>query len=533
MTMAFSRLTGIQEFGLSILSGLGWLAGPDVSDRAKLLVGKRRVLGNHYNMPDKETRINLYRWGRIVEMETPFFEGLNQLCCQSTGSFEVRKELSNVTHLPYIVLKDSITNFSPQPPIMFDQINMEKQGPTQWSAALCKTEQIVPNRLTAEQEEWLFEMKWAQDALLATWCTAVLKNPAVFGSLRTFTVANLSSGLLEGLQRDDIWRTMSNLENLNVLVSSDWRQVSKDGLDTVSTELIQPSTAQHQFWQFLSILFEWNRSIKRLKVGYVDGGEQAAGMFARNQNILPAPIIELSGHSAKGLLPLAHVQYLTLTNCWLTPRAIKTFFGKMRRSELKTVILDSVSLTADPNANIDFLSAGPHTTTKPDIAARGMEWLYYEPVTGSWADVIDEITPGHRIAHARYLHGIDVEEGMPNFPKETALKSITFVSCGYVRLPHMPESELNQSTLPKLIEGLPTCLKTRHQSLSTKMLSSTDPLLGTIVPCMTDQEQGCLEAVWGMTMGWGDKEEKWGAREDGMGEGGLGRFSGVVTREEV
>ncbi|KAL8720010.1 MAG: hypothetical protein Q9225_003055 [Loekoesia sp. 1 TL-2023] len=49
MAAAFSELKGIKELGLSILSGLGWQTGPDISDRVKLLKTKPAVFGSQAN----------------------------------------------------------------------------------------------------------------------------------------------------------------------------------------------------------------------------------------------------------------------------------------------------------------------------------------------------------------------------------------------------------------------------------------------------------------------------------------------------
>ena len=59
-----------------------------------------------------------------------------------------------------------------------------------------------------------------------------------------------------------------------------------------------------------------------------------------------------------------------------------------------------------------------------------------------------------------------------------------------------------------------------------------DVLLGTVVPCMHDDEEGALQGVWGMELGWqGEWEGKgWECREDGQAEGGSGRFNGTVKR---
>ncbi|KAL8829347.1 MAG: hypothetical protein Q9170_006208 [Blastenia crenularia] len=569
MTAAFSKLTGLKELGLSMFSGLGWQTGPDVSDRIKLFKHKPVVFGPQNGIPDDRLCTNTKEWQRIVTDQTNASIRISNK--SSKCYYEAVREVSGV--LPKMVLKTVAPKPAKiRPPIMFGRVNMETQDistvdiateadPRRFyplpaaprvvalidsdvelaesdddtrSERLVGSNQVVPNRLTIEQVEWLMEMEWAQSAFLSSWCIAVLDNPGVFSCLQTFTIANLSSGLLGSLQRDDIWDALPSLANLTVLVSPDWRQVSKDDQGNVNTKWIQPSTAQQLFYDFLfTTLSRRKQPIKKLKVGYVGGGEHAPGMFARNQNILPAPIMDFStprvGVAIEKILFLRHVEHLTLTNCWLSPAPTKAFFAKMRDTKLTTVTFESVSLIADPQADLHMIQSGPPGTDNTAIAQRRNKWLVHDPVIGSWSDIINTITPGPSILHARHAHGILHEQPSP--PKPTALESITFNSCGYVRLPHMPVFYLNQSTLPDLLNGPVHCLKKRHRDLQEKMMRCVeDELLGTIVPCLTDEEEGLLNAVWGMQIGWGDRHEKWDAREDGMGEGGLGRFEGVVEK---
>lgn len=577
MTTAFSKLKDIQEFGLSIISGLGWQTGPDVSDRAKLFSAKPVIFGPQYNVPDQSFRDNLLKWEEIVTEQTRTSKQILSASSDSLRFFDITKELPTDEFCP----KVSFRNQAPKdgeipPPIMFDSVNMESHlslsqhfhqddaffddttvdhQPHPHTAiartsirintgarrpafpvpeADIETNGLKPASLSVEQDEWLMEMEWAQCAFLSSWCLAVLDNPSVFHGLSKFTIGNLSSGLLGSLQRDDIWGALPNLANLTVLVLPDWRRVSKDVQGNVKSKLIKPSHAQDLFETFLSNIFKKNRSIKTLKVGYIGGGEHAPGMYARNMNVLPAPIMRFRhpkvGIAIEDTLYLPNVENLILSNCWLTPEATKTFFSRMESTELKTVKFESVSLTADPDAALDDISIGPEGMDDQAIATRRNKWLNEDPMFGSWSEVIDTITPGLCIDHARYAHGRRAEKPPPAGP--TSLESITFDSCGYVRLQKMIPSHLNQQTVPKLFSKPPECLRKRHEELGSLMLGKVDDeLLGTIVPCLTDEEEGCLNAVWGMVMGWGDKEERWDAREDGMGIGGMGRFEGVVKKE--
>lgn len=567
MTTAFSKLRGIQELGLSMFSGLGWLTGPDVSDRVKLFSPKPVVFGLQYALPAQELREADAAWEKIIADETRA-----TTCMKNRGYhsfFQATKDYLPGNGMPRVLLKP----FSPRagqipPPLMYRNVNVEARLASELHVDLDDdipdvahraiaaytgtsadeltdelthgTEQIIPSSLTPEQIEWLLEMQWAQWAFLGSWCIAVLDNCDAFGSLKTVTIANISSGLLSYFQRDDVWCALPSLVELTVLVSPDWRQVHQDGYGDVTAVNIRPSGAQVLFYRFLSALFAKNSTIKTLKIGYVGGGEQASGMFARNRNIVPAPIIlcaeDRTGIDIEGILYFPHVKHLTMTNCWITPQATKTFFAEQQDSKLETVTFDSVSLTTDGRPFVNHHQFGGITAGDPaSIATRRTRWLDDEPTSGSWCDVINTVTPGSGIDRVRYFYGKrDID--MASLPYPTDLKSITFKSCGYVRLTNMLPHDLDQSAIPDVIQGgLPECLKKRNQKLQKVMMQCPeDVLLGTIVPALTDEEEGCLRTVWGMEMGWGEdrEKEKWNVREDCMGEGGLGRFRGRVKRVE-
>ncbi|KAL8992756.1 MAG: hypothetical protein Q9169_006863 [Polycauliona sp. 2 TL-2023] len=551
MTTAFSKLTDIREFGLSISSGLGWLSGKDASDRAKLLKRKPTVFGSQHTLPDRELRENIQTWDTIERRETSASKRIQNKAAR--GFFRATKDVAPFAVLPRL----NFSNTSSEhphifPPLMFDNENLEakelsrvdraREGEVATTYVTARLPFLEPSRihprlLSSEQEDWLMEMKWAQEAFLSSWCIALLDNPSVFHSLRTFNIANISSQNLASLQRDDIWRALPSLQNLTVLVSPDWRRVSKDSQGNVSTEDIRPSFAQTIFWNFLSALFEGNtsNSIKSLTIGYTDGGEHATGMYARNQNILPAPIDKYpflpSGNTPTETLHLPSIEELILVNCWLTPTTLRDFFTTNNAPNLKSATFDSVSLTA--NTNLTSLHDDDDDDYLMRTADSSLRWLTTNPLAGSWPDIIDTITPGATIADARYIHGLlssPPDSSSPTTHKN--LESLHFKSCGYVRLPNM--KGFDQSSLPDLPAGPPQCLKRRWAELHRGMLSGKDDeLLGTVVPCMRDDEEGTLEGVWGLEFGWQGKWEgtEWECREDAQAEGGSGRFNGSVKRD--
>ncbi|KAL9585104.1 MAG: hypothetical protein Q9212_001730, partial [Teloschistes hypoglaucus] len=438
MSAAFSKLTGLRELGLSIISGQGWLAGPDVSDRVKILERQPEVFGSHYSVPDKCARGRLDAWDKILKQEIRrvmelFYTDKLQRCFFAA----IRKRSTMSPKVEFVhkaPAKDSI-----RPPIMFNGQNSELKlqrdnmrdlirygvdgyriGPsdnTPPSGLESSDIRLIPNKLTAEQEEWLLEMEWAQAAFLSSWCVSVLDNRSTFSSLTTFNVANLSSKYLKCLHRLDIWRSLPSLEKLTLLVSPDWRRLELDYKDEAVSQRIQPSSAHSEFYAFLSLLFGGNSThtrIKTLKVGFVGGGEHAPGMYARNKNILPAPIMAFepigrAGPKIRETVAMKKIQHLTLKNCWITPQAMRQLFSSFKEidAEMQTVTFDSVSMTAD-TAYTPFELQALQTSMEPSSGSgrseRLSQWLRHDPLHGSWADTIDLITPGPGIRHARHLH---------------------------------------------------------------------------------------------------------------------------------
>ena len=538
MTAALSHLSGLRELGLSVLSGLGWQPGPDASDRAKLLQKKPAVFGAHFTLPDADARKANRAWEQIVKQQAQYVRHLEHATSRSFFG-TVRQTVGR--SVPAMSVRARGKPKDGPPPMMFNGKNMEAEvapripnrvirlstprdaeGDSTSTATTpappFSKEPLLPNALTLDQQEWLMEMEWAQRAFLTSWCLALLDNPAIFETLRTFNIANISSKYLDELQREDIWRALPKLENLTVLVSPDWRRVCKNPEGMVYTSTIMPSDTQTLFWSFLCTLFQEDRKIKILKLGYVGGGEHATGMYARNHNVLPAPIMEFAEPrqqvTIQGTKVFSQIEKLTLSNCWLTPEAVKIFFAAMEGSSLQEVTFDSVSLSASANSSPTWDATHTH---EPNA------WRTKDPIPGSWSAVLNTITPCQRIEEARYLHGLLLDKPETHM---TSIQTLRFDSCGYVKLLHM--TGLDQSTIGEPAQ-VPSCLKTRLLDLSTVMMESKDPYLGTIVPIIANEDAGCLGAVFGMRLGWPDeRREKFDNREDGQCLGGEGRFSGVL-----
>ncbi|KAL8686880.1 MAG: hypothetical protein Q9218_006798, partial [Villophora microphyllina] len=507
MSAAFRQLTGLRELGLSVISGQGWLAGPDVSDRVKILKRETVVFGSHYSIPDKRVQGRLNGWDKVVQEETRKVKELFYINRASRSFFAtVRKKSSMSPKVEFVHKTPPKSGI--QPPIVFNGENAELKsqrdhtrdydayrvhaGESPKLVNFDKSDlKIVPNKLTAEQEEWLLEMEWAQTAFLSSWCIAVLDNRTTFSSLRAFNIANLSSKYLGCLHRLDIWQNLPSLESLTIMISPDWRRLELDYKDEAVSQRILPSSCHSEFYAFLSFLFgnnPINTNIKTLNIGYVGGGEHAPGMYARNKNILPAPIMSLHpidkfGPKIRDTLTLTHIQHLTLKNCWITPQAIRSFFSSLgeTKPEVQTTTFDSVSLTADTDYTAAELlelhqSMDRSGFGRPD---RLNHWLQHDPIHGSWADLINSITPGPSIQDARNLHlqslpstqnptqPIHADGPLTPHPyahappiKNKTLKAIKFHSCGYARLTHLPADDgWWQTPIPEPIATPPECLK--------------------------------------------------------------------------
>jgi len=591
MSRAFSCLHEAEHLALSLDSGLGWLCGPDISDRAQLLKEKPRVFKTGNNVPENEAVERLRIW-----------EGISQCCwndlaCQrpriqdppstlevivpmtrNQGNTVYRPEQAYVSHIggpkpadyippvfegidisnrtfgvfygcaraQMVMLNENIDD------AMLARIDQNIQSP-QPNRARFANVALAPNRLTIWQQEWLLETGWAQAAFLASFSMALTDNTDTFQHVKSLNLAKISSGHLQELHRDDIWHALPQVESLTIFVSADWRNVSKTSTGEVHDVAITPSRGAIQFYTLLRDYVADLSKIKHLTVGYVGGGEHQIGIFGRNKNILPAPLMEYSDLSAltdpnSSTLRLPFVQKLTLENCWMTPRSLTTVGNQ---STMHTLRLKSVSLSADPvepfattplnvsrqdgsfytiargsprrgDASVGDFFSTHHTDPDPTGYITGGERV------GSWSHVLDQLSPGATADFIRYAH--QYAEDVPALHRGV-LQRLELTSCGYVRLPDFPPSSFNQARFTQLAARYVDLHFTiREQELEPVMLKRADELLGSVVPAVEGVEREWLVSGWGMVFGWGGREEARENLEDAQPEGGEGRFGGVVGR---
>lgn len=589
MTVALSNLTQVNELGLSVDNGLGWIDGPDVSDRSRIFEDKAPIFGSRYPPSKNEALQRIQIWEALTaHIGFDTIQNYHSIQDVATASgqdthplYEFLRKFypdKNVPNLPTYS-----RNF---PPLIFDGIDLDRKvtpglqtpdasflynvQPFRYKNAL-----LVPNFLKPAQKEWLLENYWAQMAFLTSWSLAVVDNASTFRNVRTLTIAHLSSKYLHTLQRQDIWTTLENLDCLVLMVSPDWRDIFKDDQELIQAPNIRPSDASFKFHEFLTNCIVGAASISKLTIGYVGGGERARGMYARNKHVLPTPVLDF-GHEVGApvsVLMLPHVQHLTLSNCWIAPDAFKTFALGMSAHKLETLTLDSVSLTVPFQTTPPFIfeeanqmipgpiAWNPHPHQTPHhffpvqvpeskeawrdyLFQRGIDttiiegpsapdrkpadWFMNGPVSGSWPDVINAITPGETLDHKRHLYAYLREKPEPR--SRLALRQIKFVSCGYVRL---LSAHLDQTSIGGVLECAVPALRRRLMELSQTMMSvPDDQLLGTISTTIKFEEVRCLVSGFGLHLGWPDDDDaKYEFREDGQPKGGSGRFSGLVERK--
>ncbi|KAK2762145.1 hypothetical protein FQN54_001152 [Arachnomyces sp. PD_36] len=389
---------------------------------------------------------------------------------------------------------------------------------------------LKPNYLTNPQQEWIRETDWVASALMTSYICAIIDNQGIWGQVRHLNLSGISSGMLPNLNRADLYDALPKLTTLTVLVIPDWRH-SRTLSITGSIPLIGPETAAAKFKTFLSQRVNRIKGLEELTVGYIGGGERATGMMARNQHVLPAPIIAWPCPSVKnadkrGVLTFETVTKVTFQNCWFSPALLKRFLKDSHA--LGEIVLDSCSLTAPPGCT----RARPFR--RPELLPRFPKHLAFleELRPGTWAKILNRYTPGLTLEQMHVLSS--PAEGLFAPEREDSkLRRIELRSCGYVRL---SDPDFNQNSLPiPDMRSMDYGLYERYRSLQTVMMQDTmrSPLLGTIVQCIGEDEQQILESGFCMRFGWGDDITRWQCLEDGFFEGGTGRFSGVLETDRA
>ncbi|EXJ61709.1 hypothetical protein A1O7_02138 [Cladophialophora yegresii CBS 114405] len=469
----------------------------------------------------------------------------------------------------------------PQWPVIFNGHNLAAEHGGHLSFIQSKianpfVSPLTPGILSEAQAQWLMETVWAQRAFLGAYTTAIITNKNNFRHVHTLRISKLSSGLLPSLEQQEFWKSLSGLKRLEIYLSPDWHQEHVIGDKAFMHNMpIPPAQAAERFTNFLRRYITKLENLHSLSIGYVGGGEHGVGMYARNQHVLPAPVVDdpdawLLKHTSKtapSLLKFDHVRDLKFENCWFTPWMLKGFMEASRDSSLHSLTLDSVSMTTIHEENLEMPLA---------TELHGLRCLHPRedwprenlPKGAAWARTLDALTPGKPLCEYKYEAGLLDKDDKPVPARcfRGHVQQITLKSCGYVKisLPAGRASTYNQNSAViqgdcpmdpglqvrrarfsglvatsnanadgRLRERVPY-VSELHDKTNRIMISSDGfPWLGTLTQCVHPIEKRVLEEAWQMNFGWGDDLSRWAAVEDGMFEGGTGRFSGVIKKDDA
>ncbi|KAI9862625.1 MAG: hypothetical protein M1824_001175 [Vezdaea acicularis] len=550
LTNAFSKLTKVQDIGLSMSSGLGWLSGPDVTDQkqrdvADFPVFRRRLnslksgsqnLATHTSHTATETLGSMHK---VIHTKHPNFDARDKLqmiqnvWVTRDAEFEVR------------FAREYLGPWDPAP--LGSSGGMGGRGP------------LIPVKLTTIQKQWLLMTSWAQRGFLSLWMRSIMNNS--FAHVHTLNLARLPSGLVEDFGRRDFWTCFPNLTRLSLNVSPDWRASSAYPAPVVCINNVGPSESVELIFTLLQEFISPLKSLKTLEFGWIGGGERAQGLFTRNAQLLSAPImagaeefLKPTDRASKALM-LPWVQHLTLSNCWATPKALMDFVTDHKKS-LRTLTLDSFSITVQPMKAVWILPRATHnlqqnvierplTNFPPASEPRFMEpaYAWMGPCRpGSWIDVIEGITPGPTLAEKRFAQGL--QSKLPKRNTDAPLEEIKLVSCGYAILPTLNWDQCSLNPSHRIPHGI-RAINERRDRLRPMMMNPNQPYLDKILQFMPDAEMFTLATAWGAIAGWEDVPgvDAWDSSagwvdpararhvcDEGFFPGGTGRFRVTLRR---
>jgi len=355
----------------------------------------------------------------------------------------------------------------PQWPIIFNGFNLsaETRGDrsyVQSRVAPPAEFPLLPGSLTEAQAQWLMETSWIQRTFLSAYTDAVRVNSSVLKNVHSLHIAKLSSGLLPALSQKAFWAALPGLRKVTILIKPDWRVEHIPGDKYFQTTMAtEPVNAAYKFAELLRDFVVRLENLNSLHIGYLGGGEHQTGMFGRNQHVLPAPITSnprdwlvaqnpsMAKPNGNTLFTFPHIRTLTFENCWFSPNMLETFMRKSRDTSLHSLVLSSVSLTAQINST---RADGPLRTIEHGLKCQHTPsaWLNEPmPANASWVSTLDKITPGSTILDKKYDAGMITGKENPRPEKQFRgnIRQITLNSCGYVRILGIPSNDFNQNEL--------------------------------------------------------------------------------------
>ncbi|KAG4434140.1 hypothetical protein IFR05_010391 [Cadophora sp. M221] len=428
---------------------------------------------------------------------------------------------------------------------------------------------LKPNDLTNAQREMLLEMEWAQNAFMQSWAIAIMDNHSTFSCIGKLNIARLPSRHISILRREDFWDSLPSLKCLSLAIIPDWREVKKEATSWVQDNKVAPSQAVSAVYDLLTQQIGRREHIKELHFEWLCGGEYAPGLFTRNQHILAAPVVSHAMHMVNRsqqhpILELPYIEHLSLKNCWISPHILSQFLVPMRKGALQSISFDSVSLTsmvqqnAQPipltqNAvvqNAQNLGHGQAVANNLFLQFQGIQnafvapplpaqlqpvvapnpnaapvWLE-SPRVGSWADIINNLTPSTTLEDIRHAREFGPE---PEPKKHTKLTKLAFTCCGYVRV----ALDFDQTALDPIIpaQPQPAAIVKRIAELDGQMMKPLEAYtMATIINHMDPTEVQTLENAWNMIVGLRQSHLELynDAQLDGCPNAGQGRFDGLI-----
>jgi hypothetical protein len=433
---------------------------------------------------------------------------------------------------------------------------------------------LKPNDLNTAQKEMLLEMEWAQNAFMQSWVIAIVDNRSTFAKIQALTIARLPRRHLPILSRKDFWDSLPELHKLSLAIIPDWRDIKKDETTWVQDHRVSPSLSVPIVYHILQEHISNRKNITTLHFEWLCGGEYAPGLFARNQHILAAPVVSQAMHMVNraqhyAVLNLPYVEHLSFKNCWFSPHIMTRFLWPLKKGVLESVTFDSVSLTATiplhaqpnpltqagvaqnaqnpqvgnagavvaannlagmgiapiaPNIQLPVQVHAPVTNNQNDDP----DWLQ-TPRNGSWAEIIDHMTPARTLEDIRYDRNIGPE---PATRVPERLAKLEFKTCGYVRLPmDFDQSALEGAGVHNNLHNLQHATVTKRvNDIDAHMMKPLDHYLAVISNHIPVVEAATLETAWAFDVGWHTSRPELSADAllDGIHNAGAGRFDGLI-----
>lgn len=299
-----------------------------------------------------------------------------------------------------------------------------------------------------------------------------------------------------------------------------------------------------------------------------------------------------------GLILLPYVENLTITNCWIIPNILQLIVKEHSKRALRTLTLDSVSLThnvaklarvlgmnrplmnvlqngnapsvrrghvragsADRPLGSRQMSQSATPGVGPPQVNRSQGFSNFSPPSGrrhqpgvsrtfihlplgnqdlvssgwpvpiragSWPAILNSISPA-----IITTSDASTSRNTSILPLNSCLEIIEIKSCGYC-LVHLPSSAR--------FEDMDTVTGARSDAVilrysthyADQMLpASRDQWHAQISQHISESEAKILQDVWGMQVGWSDRSAAMEAFYDGYLEGGTGRFSGRIEKQDM